>query len=104
MHQHKLHTKRFVSGTLLNIPNYTSIPYLDAHRERVEVQCHFSIIGMGTILLDSHYLQTVLQKHQIQPLTIFPKCIVEKSSRNPYLSMGLLSKIHQHWMNVEFLK
>ena len=40
MHQHhKLSTKGFVSGALFNISIYTRIPYLDAHRERVEVQC-----------------------------------------------------------------
>ena len=37
-HRHKLYTKRFISGALFHIPNYTRILFSDMRRERVEVQ------------------------------------------------------------------
>ena len=50
-HRHKLFTKRFISGTLFYIPSYTRIPYSDARRERVKVQCQVFNYRIGYFII-----------------------------------------------------
>ena len=73
--------------------NYTHIPHSDVRKERVEFNVKFSIIRIGTLSSNFHYLLT-LQLSKGSLLAILPWCngkIQTKFSRNPSLSTSLLS-------------